>query len=280
MGIKNGIKNGIKFILKAKKEKELIPIPRQVDTTELLRNKVALITGGTSGIGLAIAESFLKNGCKVIVAGTNEEKCQKIIKKLGNNAKYLVMDLKKIDCHKEYISRAAKLFEEENISILVNSAGVNCYSDFFDVTEEEYDNVMDTNLKGTFFFNQIFAKYLIEHNERGHILNVSSSSALRPATGPYPISKWGIKGMTKGLADVLLPYGIIVNAIAPGQTATPMLHKKEGDNIYNNGNILGRYIMPEEIAPLAVFLCSDLGNMIIGDTVYITGGSGTISLHR
>lgn len=279
MGIKNGIKNGIKFILKTKKEKELIPIPRQVDTTDLLRNKVALITGGTSGIGLAIAESFLKNGCKVIVAGTNEEKCQRIIEKLGMNTKYLVMDIKKINCHKEYISTATKLFEK-NISILVNSAGVNCYSNFFDVTEEEYDNVMDTNLKGTFFFNQNFAKYLIEHNEKGHILNVSSSSALRPATGPYPISKWGIKGMTKGLADVLLPYGIIVNAIAPGQTATPMLHKKEGDNIYNDENILGRYIMPEEIAPLAVFLCSDLGNMIIGDTVYITGGSGTISLHH
>ena len=86
--------------------------------------------------------------------------------------------------------------------------------------------------------------------------------------------------MTLGLADLLLPYGIVVNAIAPGPTATPMLGKNEGDTIYNPTNPSGRYAMPSEIASLAVYMVSDLGNMIVGDTFYITGGSGTITLHR
>jgi 3-oxoacyl-[acyl-carrier protein] reductase len=94
------------------------------------------------------------------------------------------------------------------------------------------------------------------------------------------ISKWAIKGMTLGLADVLLPYGIVVNAIAPGAVATPMLNKGETDNLYNPNSVSGRYANPSEIASLATYMVSDYGNLIVGDTYYITGGSGLIDLHR
>ena len=94
------------------------------------------------------------------------------------------------------------------------------------------------------------------------------------------MSKWAIKGLTVGLADVLLPHGIVVNAIAPGPVATPMLGKNEGDSIDYPGIVSGRYAMPSEIANLAVFMASDMGDMIVGDTFFITGGSGIISLHR
>ena len=127
---------------------------------------------------------------------------------------------------------------------------------------------------------QAMGKYMIDHKLKGHILNVSSASALRPAWTPYEISKWGVRGFTKGLADTMLPYGIIVNAIAPGPVATPMLGVQEGDSIYNGVNPSGRYAMPSEIAALAVFMVSDFGNLIVGDTFYMTGGSGTISLHK
>ena len=121
---------------------------------------------------------------------------------------------------------------------------------------------------------------MIENKIKGHILNVTSSSALRPAWTPYQISKWAVKGMTKGLADMMISHGIVVNAIAPGPTATPMLGKSETDCIYESYNPSHRYAMPEEIAALAVFMVSGAGDMIVGDTFYMTGGSGTITLHH
>lgn len=166
-----------------------------------------------------------------------------------------------------------------DVDILVNSAGVLNKNDFLHMTETEYDAIMDTNAKGTFFMSQVVGKYMIENNIRGHILNVTSSSALRPAWTPYQMSKWAVRGLTLGLADMLIPYGIVVNAIAPGPTATPMLNKHEGDTIYHP-NPAGRFAMPSEIANLAVFMVSDMGNMIIGDTFYMTGGSGTVTNHR
>lgn len=137
---------------------------------------------------------------------------------------------------------------------------------------------MDANVKGVFFFCQAVSRYMISRGTKGHILNLSSSSALRPASTPYNISKWAIRGFTKGLADSLLPYGIVVNAIGPGPTSTEMLGKKEGDSIYHSSNPSGRYVTPEEIANLALFMVSGMGDMIVGDTFYMTGGSGTISL--
>ena len=179
----------------------------------------------------------------------------------------------------EKVKTAAAMFPENRIDILVNSAGVVSHSDFLDMSEQEYDSIMDINAKGTFFMSQATAKYMIENRIKGHILNVTSSSALRPAWTPYQMSKWAVRGFTLGAADKLLPYGIVVNAIAPGPTATPMLGKNEGDSIYNATCPAGRFAMPSEIAALATFMVSDMGDMIVGDTFYMTGGSGTITLH-
>lgn len=178
------------------------------------------------------------------------------------------------------LEEALEKFEEKRIDILVNSAGIVAKHSFREITEKEYDTIMDTNAKGTFFMSQAVGEYMIKNKIKGHILNITSSSALRPAWTPYQMSKWAVRGFTLGLADVLLPYGIIVNAIAPGPVATPMLDKKEGESIYNESSPSGRYAVPSEIAELAVFMASDLGNLIVGDTFYITGGSGTISYHN
>ena len=275
------IKRVIRSIIMLLKEEKQIPIPAPVSVPELLNGKVALITGGSGGIGLAMAESFLKSGAKVIIAGTNEEKLRSCCEKLngGINISYIVIDVKDVESLPEKVKTAAAMFPENRIDILVNSAGVVSHSDFLDMTEQEYDNIMDINAKGTFFMSQAVAKYMIENRINGHILNVTSSSALRPAWTPYQMSKWAVRGFTLGAADKLLPYGIIVNAIAPGPTATPMLGKNEGDSIYNAVCPAGRYAMPSEIAALATFMVSDMGDMVVGDTFYMTGGSGTITLH-
>ena len=139
---------------------------------------------------------------------------------------------------------------------------------------------MDINAKGTFFMSQAVSRFMIERKIKGHILNITSSSALRPAWSPYQMSKWAVRGLTVGMADVLLPHGIIVNAIALGPVATDMLGIKKDDSIYNPGNPSGRYALPEEIASLAVYMVSSMGDMIVGDTFYMTGGSGVITLHN
>lgn len=257
-----------------KKRNNTVPI--LVNHKKMLENKIAMITGGDSGIGYAIAEEFIKNGCKVIICGRDKNKLEKCSEKLGKNSKYIVLDIRDIKKIKKTIEEASKLFEEKHIDILVNSAGIGVKNDFFEIEEDEYDLIMDVNAKGTFFMTREMGNYMINHNIKGHILNVSSSSALRPAWTPYEMSKWSIKGFTLGAADTLAKYGITVNAIAPGPTATPMLNIKEGDNISIDTNLVGRYAMPNEIASLAVYMCSEMGRMIVGDTFYITGGAGNI----
>lgn len=277
------IKSKIRSFLRLMKEREMIPIPSPINTNSLLEGKIALITGGSGGIGMAIAKSFLNSGAKVIISGTNQNKLSKSLHELitdgGNFCKGLILNVLDVKAMSDKVNEAANLFFEQRIDILVNSAGVVSHLGFENMTLEEYDNIMNINVRGTYFMSKAVSEFMIEHKIKGHILNLSSSSSLRPAWTPYQISKWAVRGLTLGLADSLLPHGIIVNAIAPGPVATPMLGKFEGDSIYNSSNPSGRYAMPQEIAELAVFMASSLGDLIVGDTFYITGGSGNITLH-
>ena len=118
---------------------------------------------------------------------------------------------------------------------------------------------------------------MIENHINGNILNLASSSSIRPANSAYAISKWGIKGLTLGLAKMLIKHNIVVNGIAPGPTATPMLMKDGDNSISLPQNPSGRYVMPEEIANLAVILVSSMGRMVVGDIIYVTGGAGVIT---
>ena len=280
MGVKTKLKNAVHTLIQMGKEEKIQPITVPVEKEKLLDGKVALITGGTSGIGLAVAQAFQNAGAKVIITGTNQQKLEIALKKMGGGGKGLLIDVRDTEHLPDKVKEAEALFEENRIDILVNSAGVVVKHDFWGIDEKEYDRIMDTNAKGTFFMSQAVGKAMIEKQIKGHILNVTSSSALRPAWTPYQMSKWAVRGLTLGLADTLLPYGIVVNAIAPGPTATPMLGKTEGSSISEPNNPSKRYAMPEEIASMAVYMVSDAGRMIVGDTVYMTGGSGTITLHH
>ena len=245
-------------------------------------NKIVLVTGAGRGIGASIAKRFALEGAEVIVNYSgNDEAAQKTVDEItatGGQAQKYKCSVNDSESVKVMIDEIIKEFGR--IDILVNSAGVVVKHDFWGIDEKEYDGIMDTNAKGTFFMSQAVGKAMIEKQVKGHILNVTSSSALRPAWTPYQMSKWAVRGLTLGLADTLLPYGIVVNAIAPGPTATPMLGKTEGSSISEPNNPSKRYAMPEEIASMAVYMVSDAGRMIVGDTVYMTGGSGTITLHH
>lgn len=259
----------------ALKSKNYVPIQHTVKG-DLLKDKVALITGGSGGIGFAIAKAFLESGCKVIIAGTNEKKLSSKLEELGGG-KSVILNLSSIKEIEESVSKAITIYG--HIDILVNSAGIHStkvFENFMEIEEKDYDSIMDINLKGTYFVTQKVAKHMVANKIHGHILNISSSTALEPAWSPYRLSKWGIKGMTLGFAQQLQPYGIIVNAIAPGSTATKLLGFKEGDSIYSADNGNHRLTLPSEIAEYAKLMVSGLGDMIVGDTLYISGGRGTI----
>ncbi len=250
---------------------------------ELLKSRTALITGGTSGIGYAIAEAFLNSGANVIITGRNEDRLKSATEKLRNSiyetnrVYYLLMDNTDVSSFKNKLNEIRDLIGGIDIDILVNNAGV-LGGDIRNSSEEEYNLILDTNLKGVFFLSQLFGHYWKEKSIKGNILNIASSSSLRPAASAYTITKWGIRGLTLGLAKSFISHGIVVNGLAPGPTATPMILKDENNGIGSETVPLGRLATAEEIANMAVVLVSGIGQTIVGDIVYMTGGSGTITL--
>lgn len=269
---------GIKEIIKKLRVVKVVPEKISIVEGNYLKNQVALIVGGTGGIGYGMARKFLENGCKVVISGTNREKAKVLLETLGENAAFVFMDITNVDSISKAVNKAVSIFGR--IDILVNSAGFHEKEKFGDISEATYDRVLDTNLKGMFFVCQEVSNYMIDKGIKGHILNVSSASSSKPAWGPYEISKWGVRGFTLGLADTLIKYGIVVNAIAPGPVATKMIGKENTDDLAMPINPSGRMASVEEIANLAVFMVSSSGNMIIGDTYFISGGSGTIKMHN
>ena len=285
MSFKRKVKGMIKFILNNIPARKFDVRVVSLAPNELLKGRVALITGGTSGIGFHMAKAFLRSGAAVVITGRSEERLRLACGELNEDDHYkgrlfgLVMDNTRVDLFHDRFQKALDKVGSggfPHIDVLVNNAGVLGAS-MPNATEEAFDKVIDTNLKGVFFLSQLFGGYLKANKVEGNILNVGSSSCLRPATSAYTLSKWGIRGLTLGLAKSLAPYGVTVNGIAPGPTATPMLLKDGQGNITNKGNPIGRYALPEEIANMAVVLVSPMGRTIVGDMVYMTGGAATVT---
>lgn len=256
----------------------------QLAENELLVGQVALITGGTSGIGYAIADAMLNAGAdSVVITGRDEERCKEAVNKLNQinrvhsgKALYQVMDIRSVSNMEECFNDILTKLEGRKITILCNNAGIQG-ARFGNATESDYDNVMETNYKGAFFLSQIVSHYMIDNGIEGNILNIASSSSLRPTNSAYSLSKACMKELTAGMAKFLIPYGIVVNGIAPGPTATPLMNKDGSSSIEHSSNPSGRFALPEEIANMAVILTSGLGRMVVGSLVYMTGGAGVIT---
>lgn len=257
----------------SKMNKKSAVIINDVDFGHILEGKHAIVTGGNSGIGQAIARKMMECGAMVTIIGRNPEKTQTVAREM--NCQYLLLDLTDTS---EMIRIVSEYIEDKKIDILVNSAGILDNEKWLEKTPDHFDKVINTNLKAAYFMSQTLAKHMLRHHIQGHILNVSSSSSMRPSWGPYQLSKRALNGMTLGFAQRLAPHGITVNALAPGVTMTPMASSfiEDTDNLAYY-NPLRRAETPEEIANLAVFMVSNLGTSIVGDTVMMTGGSGILS---
>lgn len=242
----------------------------------ILKGKHVLITGGGSGIGLAVAKKFAACGAEVIITGRNEGKLRDAAKVVGDGSvKYLVWDVSDISLISEHLSLCRSIFDSQ-IDILINNAGIAPEKFFGEVDEVEWSRIYDNNLKGAFFLTQqiVFDWQQEEFAGYKKILNICSQGGFVGATYPYRMSKWDIRGFTEGLGMALVSKNIIVNGIAPGvvKTAMQQFSLNQGENLYTDQNPIRRVCLPEEIAELALFLCGDASNFIVGQTIVCDGG--------
>jgi NAD(P)-dependent dehydrogenase (short-subunit alcohol dehydrogenase family) len=249
-----------------------------------LKGKVAIISGAASGIGRATAKLFAQEGASIGMVDANEKNLREAaqeISKTGARAEFYVVDVRRRDQIEGMITKVRKDFPE-GIHILVNCAGVSKLENILEATEENWDFVMDINLKGTFLMGQACAKLMVEKkNKSGRIVNFASTASLaycsEPLGPPYYASKAGVAGLTRAMAVELAPYNITVNAVSPGVVVTPMtaipLSNEVGAKRRMSRIPLNRFAQPEEVAALVLFLASDDSGFISGDNIPIDGAS-------
>ena len=242
----------------------------QIARGDVLRGKTVVVTGGSSGIGFAIAKKCVSEGAKVVITGRNVEALNRASTQIG--ALPLAWDVSRVDLAPTKLSEAKNLLGAE-IDIVFNNAGVYSQAEFLDVSEAIWDTIHDTNSKGLFFLCQAIARRWMGSGRKGKIINIASNRGILGDTTPYGMSKWGVICLTRGLGKALLPKGIIVNGIAPGIVATGINGIDPAENAFLPNPPSNRVGLPEEIAELAVFLAGDAANHIVGQTIVCDGGS-------
>lgn len=240
-----------------------------------LKNKVALVTGGASGIGYACAAIFAREGARVWIADANAEAGSKAARKL--KAEFVACDVgdaKQAQALIDAVARGAK-----RLDVLVNNAGIAPSKPFLDMSEDDWDRVIRVNLKGAFLVGQAAAKLMVAKKTQGAIVNMSSVNALLaiPGLAAYNVSKGGLNQLTRVMALELAPHGIRVNAIGPGTIATELARKAvlgspEAKTKIMSRTPMGRLGEPEEIAEIALFLASKRSSYMTGQIVYADGG--------
>jgi glucose 1-dehydrogenase len=245
-----------------------------------LEGKTIAITGGDQGIGRGIAERLSQDGADVAIcyrsnqAGANE--VIEEINKVGRRATAIQCDVGKIVDGQRFITEAVNQLGK--VDILVNNAGLERRADFWDVTEADYDAVLNVNLKGLFFLTQAFVRHRMQAKTGGKVINISSvhEELPFPHFSSYCASKGGVKMLTRNLSIELAPLGITINSIAPGAIETPI-----NKNLLNDPtklkalleNIpLNRLGQPSDVASIASFMASDDCSYVTGTTFFVDGG--------
>jgi NAD(P)-dependent dehydrogenase (short-subunit alcohol dehydrogenase family) len=239
--------------------------------------KTALITGGGSGLGLATAKKFVENGINTIIIGRNEEKLAQAADSLGGLCRYKVFDLSDLNGIPGLIGELIEAYGP--IDILVNNAVINQKKPFTEVTDEEFQRVILTNLTSVFALSREVCKHMLQ-NKNGCIINISSMAAQYgiPYVIAYTAAKSAIEGITKAMAVELSPEGIRVNCIAPGFIATNMSAKALDNDPQRKQKVLSRTPMgklgsPDDIAEAIYYLASDAAKYVTGVVLPVDGGN-------
>lgn len=233
-----------------------------ISPSNKLHNKKIIITGGSRGLGAAMAKKFIEEGADVLISGRNESMLAEKAKEL--NCKYLKLDVQNVDEFEQFINKAHNLLGEVNC--IVNNAGISLHEgNIMNVSSKQFDSQISTNLKGGYFLSQKFIDYFEKNNiKHGNILFVSSERGTFVDDLPYGLSKAAINSLVKGLAYRVIKCGIRVNGIAPGVTTSDMTGFKPDENLYVSWNPNERVYLPEEVAEVASFLLSDAANCLSG----------------
>ena len=242
-----------------------------------LENKVALITGGTSGLGKMMALALAKAGAFVWIASSrdNADETLQAIKQQGSNGSFLQVDVTSSEGLENIVAEILK--ESNRIDILVNAAGINLRTSATDLTLDEWQKTIDINLTAPFYLSQIVAESM-KRNNWGRIINIASLQSLRAFDNsiPYGASKGGVMQLTRALAQAYSKDGILVNAIAPGFFRTNLTESlfQDPDKLkaLANKTMMGRNGEEKDIFGISVFLCSDANSYVTGQTIFLDGG--------
>lgn len=246
---------------------------------QLLNEKTAIITGGASGIGRAIADSFVENGANVILADLNMDLLKNAKKDLNDNCEIVQVDVTKESDIENAIQSGVKKFG--HIDIGVNSAGIGAFTMLIDQTEEQWDRIQNINLKGVFLCMKHEARQMIKQDTDGVIINISSINSCQPGEGnsSYCAAKAGVNMLTKIGAMELGPNNIRVCGIAPGLVETPLTDTLKDmpllKEAYMDNILLNRAGTVDDITNAAVFLASGQASWITGTTLFVDGGALT-----
>lgn len=239
--------------------------------------KTAIVTGGASGLGLAITRKFVESGISTIIIGRDEQKLKKTSQSLGDLCIPVAFDLTRLDQIPTLVEELEKVHGP--INILVNNAGIHLKKSMLEVTDEEFQKVIKTNLLAVFSLTREVGKKMVEHGS-GNILLISSMAAQYgiPLVIAYTAAKSAVEGMTKAMAVELSPKGIRVNCIAPGFIKTAMSSGAMDDDPERKRKAmsrtpLGKFGCPEDIADAAHFLVSEEAGYITGAVLPVDGGN-------
>ncbi|MCO5947522.1 SDR family NAD(P)-dependent oxidoreductase [Mucilaginibacter flavidus] len=239
--------------------------------------KLAIITGGASGIGLATTKAFVANGIKTIIIGRNEKKLQDAANDSGELCCYKIYDLNNTAGLPDFVNSLVKEFGTPDI--LVNNAGINMKKSFTEVTDQDFQQVIQTNLLSVFSLTREVVKYMLEKRS-GSIVNISSMAAQYgiPLVIAYTAAKTAIEGITRAMATELSPRGIRVNCVAPGFIATAMSGTALESDAERKNKVLSRTPMGklgdvDDVAAAILYLTSDAAKFVTGVVLPVDGGN-------
>lgn len=240
--------------------------------------KTAIVTGGSSGLGLATAAKLIEDGYYVIITGRDGDKLEKAKNQLGDHCFLRHIDISDLNALPSFVDEIKETFG--SIDVLVNNAGINLKKSLLEVTDLEFQNILTVNTTGVFSLTREVVKVMKDQDTKGNIINISSMAAKYglPYVIAYTASKTAIEGMTRALAVELGPLGIRINAVAPGFILTPMVSKALDNDVERKSRVmsrtpLGRLGEPMDIANAISFLVSDKAKFIHGAILNVDGGN-------